>query len=114
MLFRSKINQSASPGFYNTSTVKKQRVSRMKVNQENLPKQEELKFIRQKKRLINQSIDLFNSNPSKSIQFLKDNNIFSNDDTIFVQQLIKYLRETPLLDKKIIILILLIKMKILI
>ena len=95
---------SSNTTYYNSpnATIKKQRISRMKIIQENLPKQEELRTIRQKKRLINQSIDLFNSNPSKSIQFLKDNNIFSNDDSIFMHQLVKYLRETPSLDKKVI------------
>jgi brefeldin A-resistance guanine nucleotide exchange factor 1 len=102
--FNKKPNLSNSPSFYKPTNViiKKQRISRMKVNHDNLPKKEELKVIRQRKRFINQSIDLFNSNPTKSIQFLKDNNIFSNDDSIFIQQLVKYLRETPSLDKKVI------------
>lgn len=78
------------------------RVNRMKTNSDNLPTPEELKFNRQRKRIMTQSVDLFNSSPSKCIQFLKDNNIFSTTDTVFIHQLIKYLRETPLLDKKII------------
>ncbi|CAF0877301.1 unnamed protein product [Brachionus calyciflorus] len=92
----------------NTNTYKprdsnrKTRVNRMKVNTENLPTHEQLKSIRTKKRLIFQSIDLFNSSPSKSMQFLKDNNIFSQDGEIFMQQLITYLKETPSLDKKVI------------
>jgi golgi-specific brefeldin A-resistance guanine nucleotide exchange factor 1 len=78
------------------------RVNRMKVNEEMLPKVEELKSARQKKRLLAQSVELFNSSPSKGIQFLKDNNIFSSEPNAYMQQLIKYLKETPTLDKKMI------------
>jgi brefeldin A-resistance guanine nucleotide exchange factor 1 len=78
------------------------RVNRMKIAPEKLPTQEELKSVRTKKRLMNQSVDLFNSSPSKCIQFLKDNNIFSNDPDVYMKQLIKYLKETPALDKKMI------------
>ncbi len=84
------------------SNAGKQRVNRMKIDYEKLPRVEELKLIRTKKRLMTQSVDLFNTSPSKSIQFLKDNKIFSDDTQIFHQQLIKYLKETPLLDKKMI------------
>ena len=83
------------------STSTSLRLNRMKVS-ENLPGSDELKSIRNKKRLIAQGIDLFKTSPSKCIQLLKDNNLFSNDSVIFNQQLIKYLKETPALDKKII------------
>ena len=79
-----------------------QRVNRMKIEVDKLPKSEELKATKLKKRLMIQSVDLFNSSPTKSIQFLKDNKIFSSEPTVFNQQLIKYLKETPQLDKKII------------
>ena len=78
------------------------RINRMRVNVDELPSGDELKSVRAKKRLINQSIDLFNtSSPAKSIQFLKDNGVFSSDSpALFSEQLIRYLRETPALDKK--------------
>lgn len=84
------------------SNVRIIRVNRMKLNADNMPTQEELKFNRTRKRIMTQSVDLFNSSPSKCIQFLKDNNIFSSNETIFMSQLIKYLKETPLLEKKVI------------
>lgn len=78
------------------------RENRMKINVDQLPTPDELKSTRMKKKLVTQSVDLFNTSPSKCIQFLKDNNIFSADTDLFTQQLIKYLKETPALDKKII------------
>lgn len=80
---------------------RKHRVNRMKVQPECLPSPDELRLVRTKKRLIQQSVDLFNQSPSKSIQFLKDNSIFSNEPNIFMKQLIRYLKETPTLDKKV-------------
>jgi len=77
------------------------RVNRMKLNTDDLPTSDELKSNRIRKRIMTQSVDLFNNSPAKSIQFLKDNNIFSQDEKIFIQQLIKYLKETPMLDKKL-------------
>jgi len=74
----------------------------MKVDTQKLPKVDELKAVRTKKRLIMQSTDLFNSSPSKAIQFLKDNKIFSEEEATCDRQLIEYLRETQLLDKKVI------------
>lgn len=72
-------------------------------SQQRLPKVEELKAVRTKKRLIIQSTDLFNASASKGIQFLKDKKIFGADnEEHFNQKLIEYLRETPLLDKKMI------------
>lgn len=84
------------------SSQSKLRINRMKVLTQNLPSNDQLKSTRTKKRLIFQSIDLFNSSPNKSIQFLKDNNIFSQDGETFIQELIEYLKETPSLDKKVI------------
>lgn len=79
-----------------------QRVNRMKIDSQRLPKADELKSVRNKKRLITQSTDLFNSSATKAIQFLKDNKIFSQDPDVFNKQLIEYLKETLALDKKII------------
>ena len=79
-----------------------QRTNRMKTENQKVPKIEELKAVRTKKRLIIQSTDLFNSSPKKALQFLKDNKIFSEDPDEFNNQLIEYLRETPLLDKQMI------------
>lgn len=84
------------------STQNKFRTNRMKVLPESLPSFDQLKQTRNKKRLIFQSIDLFNSSPTKSIQFLKDNNIFPQDGELFIKELINYLKETPSLDKKVI------------
>lgn len=81
---------------------RRHRVNRMKVQPDILPTPDELRLVRTKKRLIQQSVDLFNQSPSKSIQFLKDNSIFSNEPSIFLKQLVRYLKETPSLDKKII------------
>lgn len=78
------------------------RVNRMKIENHKLPKIEDLKAVRTKKRLIIQSTDLFNSSPSKAIQFLKDNKIFSQETVLYNAQLIEYLKDTQLLDKKII------------
>lgn len=78
-----------------------QRVNRMKIDTEKLPSHDQLKSVRIKKRILQQSVDLFNQNPSKSIQFLKDNGIFSSEPNLFMQQLINYVKETPTLDKKV-------------
>ena len=79
------------------------RVNRMKIQADRLPTHDQLRAVRVKKRILQQSVDLFNSNPNKSIQFLKDNSIFSQDPNVYIQQLISYLKETPTLDKKVII-----------
>lgn len=84
------------------SSQSKLRINRMKISSDSLPSHDQLKSTRTKKRLIFQSIDLFNSSPTKSIQFLKDNSIFSQDGEKFIQELINYLKETPSLDKKVI------------
>jgi golgi-specific brefeldin A-resistance guanine nucleotide exchange factor 1 len=93
---------------YETNSIVKKATNRMKIYHEKLPKPEELKLIRTKKRLLNQSIDLFNNtSPAKSIQFLKDNNLLvpltlaSANETLFTKYLVKYLRETPQLDKRV-------------
>ncbi len=98
-------NCSTSGGVHmknRTAVVNRSRENRMKIDVDRLPSPDELKSTRMKKKLVTQSIDLFNTSPSKCIQFLKDNNIFSADNDLFTQQLIKYLKETPSLDKKII------------
>lgn len=89
-------------GYKPRDSSRRHRVNRMKVESTSLPTPDELRLVRTKKRLIQQSVDLFNqSGPAKSIQFLKDNSIFSNEPNIFLQQLVRYLKETPSLDKKV-------------
>lgn len=83
------------------STRKSIKCNRMKVDSSALPTPDELRLVRTKKRLIQQSAELFNQSPAKSIQFLKDNSIFSSEHDLYVKQLIKYLKETPALDKKV-------------
>lgn len=92
-----------APGAYKPrDSNRKLKINRMKIMPEQLPTPDDLRLVRTKKRLIQQSVDLFNTSPSKCIQFLKDNNIFSAEQTLYIQQLIRYLKETPSLDKKII------------
>lgn len=95
---------SSSIAYRPRDSNRKIRVNRMRVQPECLPTPDELRLVRTKKRLIQQSVDLFNQSPSKSIQFLKDNSIFSNEPDIFMRQLIRYLKETPNLDKKVCVL----------
>lgn len=93
---------SAASGAYKPrDSTRKHRINRMKVHPESLPTPDELRLVRTKKRIIQQSVDLFNQSPNKSIQFLKDNSIFSNEPNIYINQLIRYLKETPALDKKV-------------
>ena len=92
---------SAAASYKPRDSNRKHRVNRMKVQPECLPSPDELRLVRTKKGLIQQSVDLFNQSPSKSIQFLKDNSIFSNEPNILIKQLIRYLKETPTLDKKV-------------
>lgn len=107
-LIEDSQNSSGTRKMSNSSSYKprdsnrKLKINRMKVSPENLPTPDELRLTRIKKRIIQQSVDLFNtSSPAKSIQFLKDNCIFSNEPNIYMQQLIKYLKETSTLDKKV-------------
>lgn len=99
---RHHSSSTSSSAYKPRDSTRKHRVNRMKVVSESLPTTDELRLVRTKKRLIQQSVDLFNQSPSKSIQFLKDNSIFSNEPNIFHKQLVKYLKETPTLDKKVI------------
>lgn len=70
----------------------------MKVSS-NLPLQDDLKRIKIKKKLISQGIELFNQNPSKGVQFLRDNHLL---DATNLEELVKFLKQTPALDKKMI------------
>jgi brefeldin A-resistance guanine nucleotide exchange factor 1 len=94
-----KINSMFKSSESSTSTML--RVNRMKISTDKLPTHDQLRAVRIRKRIMQQSVDLFNQNPAKSIQFLKDNAIFSSDPNIQLQQLIAYLKETPTLDKKV-------------
>ena len=94
-MYKSTDSVSASP-------VNMLRVNRMKIIVDKLPTHDQLRAIRIKKRIMQQSVDLFNQNPAKSIQFLKDNTIFSDDPQVLMPQLITYLKENPALDKKMI------------
>jgi brefeldin A-resistance guanine nucleotide exchange factor 1 len=77
------------------------RVNRMKITTDKLPTHDQLRAVRIRKRIMQQSVDLFNQNPAKSIQFLKDNSIFSSEPNTQMHQLIAYLKDTPALDKKV-------------
>jgi len=43
---------------------------------------------------------LFNQNPSQGITFLQENQIFSNP--VEIDEIVKFLKDNPMLDKKII------------
>ncbi len=95
------LHRSGNDSTTSSSANLQQRVNRMKIDPSKLPTHDQLRTTRIKKRILQQSVDLFNSNPSKSIQFLKDNSVFSNDPEVFLHQLVSYLKETPSLDKKV-------------
>jgi golgi-specific brefeldin A-resistance guanine nucleotide exchange factor 1 len=79
------------------------RINRMHDSEnDELPSHQSLKATRLKKKLLMQSIDLFNNSPAKAIQFLKDNQIFSTDTDACMSELIEYMRETPTLNKRVI------------
>jgi brefeldin A-resistance guanine nucleotide exchange factor 1 len=78
------------------------RVNRMKVNVDKLPTHDQLRAIRIRKRIMQQSVDLFNrESPAKAIQFLNDNAILASEPATQLRQLIAYLKDTPALDKKV-------------
>ena len=68
----------------------------MKVSTD-LPSQEDLKKVKGKKKLLIQGIELFNQSPGKGIQFLRDNGLL---DATNLEDLVKFLKQTPALDKK--------------
>jgi brefeldin A-resistance guanine nucleotide exchange factor 1 len=70
------------------------------ISSTNLPSQDDLKKIKHDKKILKQGSELFNQNPSLGITFLQENQIFNNP--LQSSAIIKFLRDNPMLDKKII------------
>ncbi|CAF4255617.1 unnamed protein product [Rotaria sp. Silwood2] len=66
----------------------------------NLPSQDDIKKIKHDKKIIKQGSELFNQNPSLGINFLQENRIFTNP--LELNEIVKFLKDNPMLDKKII------------
>ncbi|UJR29178.1 hypothetical protein I4U23_010392 [Adineta vaga] len=66
----------------------------------NLPLQDDLKKIKHDKKILKQGSELFNQNPSLGINFLQENQILTNP--LQITEIVKFLKDNPMLDKKII------------
>ncbi|CAF2138284.1 unnamed protein product [Rotaria magnacalcarata] len=66
----------------------------------NLPSQDDLKKIKHDKKILKQGSELFNQSPSLGINFLQENRIFANP--LEINEIVKFLKDNPMLDKKII------------
>ncbi|CAF1390661.1 unnamed protein product [Adineta ricciae] len=75
------------------------RQNRMTISS-NLPSQDDLKKIKYDKKVLKQGSELFNQNPSLGITFLQENQILTNP--LQVNEIVKFLKENPMLDKKVI------------
>ncbi|CAF3886360.1 unnamed protein product [Adineta steineri] len=75
------------------------RQNRMTISS-HLPSQDDLKKMKQDKKLLRQGSELFNQSASSGIKFLQENNLLS--DPLDVHEIVKFLKDNPLLDKKII------------
>ncbi|CAF3728604.1 unnamed protein product, partial [Rotaria sordida] len=73
------------------------RQNRMTISS-HLPSQDDLKKMKHDKKLFRQGTELFNQNPSSGLKFLQENNLLSNP--LDINEIVKYLKDNPLLDKK--------------
>ncbi|UJR20526.1 hypothetical protein I4U23_023653 [Adineta vaga] len=75
------------------------RQNRMTISS-HLPSQDDLKKMKQDKKLLRQGSELFNQSASSGIKFLQENNLLSIP--LDTNEIVKFLKDNPLLDKKII------------
>ncbi|CAF3875585.1 unnamed protein product [Rotaria sp. Silwood2] len=75
------------------------RQNRMTISS-HLPSQDDLKKMKHDKKLFRQGSELFNQNTSSGLKFLQENNLLSNP--LDTNEIVKYLKDNPLLDKKVI------------
>ncbi|CAF0848856.1 unnamed protein product [Adineta ricciae] len=75
------------------------RQNRMTISS-HLPSQDDLKKMKQDKKLLRQGSELFNQSASSGIKFLQENNLLANP--LDTHEIVKFLKDNPLLDKKII------------
>ncbi|CAM4905012.1 unnamed protein product [Rotaria socialis] len=75
------------------------RQNRMTISS-HLPSQDDLKKMKHDKKLFRQGSELFNQSPSSGLKFLQENNLLSG--SLDVNEIVKYLKDNPLLDKKVI------------